>query len=84
MVKEIEVVSACSYEARSFGVRSGIYTYDFFELLQIRGDSDQYSYYSNIVTDIVAEDVPLYEKTSIDEFYIDYQEWTNSWDFSIH
>jgi hypothetical protein len=30
-----------------------------------------YSKYSDIVTEIIKEDVPLYEKTSIDEFYID-------------
>ena len=69
------VVSACSYEARVFGVRSGMPMRTALqlcpELLQIKGDSDQYSYYSNIVTDIVAENVPIYEKTSIDEFYID-------------
>ena len=69
------VVSACSYEARIFGIRSGMPMRLALqlcpELLQIRGDHDQYSYYSNIVTDIVSENVPLYEKTSIDEFYID-------------
>lgn len=69
------VVSSCSYEARAFGIRSGMPIRTALqlcpELLQIRGDMDQYSYYSNIVTDIVAEDVPMYEKTSIDEFYID-------------
>lgn len=69
------VVSACSYEARAYGIRSGMPMRTARqlcpELLQVRGDMDQYSYYSNIVTDIVAEDVPLYEKTSIDEFYID-------------
>jgi DNA polymerase-4 len=37
----------------------------------VRGDTGQYSYYSNMITDIIQEDVPLYEKTSIDEFYID-------------
>jgi DNA polymerase-4 len=36
-----------------------------------RGDHEQYSYYSNIITDIIKEDVPVYEKASIDEFYID-------------
>ncbi|MCX8479462.1 MAG: DNA polymerase IV, partial [Chitinophagales bacterium] len=37
----------------------------------IRGDYDRYSYYSEVVTDIIKEDVPVYEKSSIDEFYID-------------
>ena len=69
------VVSSCSYEARIFGVRSGMPMKTARqlcpELLQIRGDMDQYSYYSTIITDIISEDVPQYEKTSIDEFYID-------------
>jgi len=37
----------------------------------IRGDMDQYSKYSRIVTDIIAEKAPLFEKASIDEHYID-------------
>jgi DNA polymerase-4 len=41
------------------------------EAIIVKGDSGQYSYYSNMITDIIQEDVPLYEKTSIDEFYID-------------
>jgi DNA polymerase-4 len=37
----------------------------------IRGDHELYSQYSRMVTDIVAESVPVYEKSSIDEFYLD-------------
>lgn len=37
----------------------------------VRGDYDRYSYYSDMVTEIISERVPLYEKSSIDEFYID-------------
>jgi DNA polymerase-4 len=37
----------------------------------LRGDFDQYSKYSHLVTEIIAEKVPVYEKSSIDEFYID-------------
>lgn len=69
------VVSSCSYEARIFGVRSGMPMKTARqlcpELIQVRGDMDQYSYYSNIITNIISEEVPQYEKTSIDEFYID-------------
>ena len=32
---------------------------------------DSYSKYLRLVTDIVADQVPLFEKSSIDEFYID-------------
>lgn len=69
------VVSACSYEARAFGVHSAMPIKLARRLcpdaLFVRGDHDRYSYYSNIVTEIIEESVPLYEKSSIDEFYLD-------------
>src|SRR5690606_15730514 len=37
----------------------------------IRGDMEQYTRYSNMVTAIIAEDAPVYEKASIDEHYLD-------------
>jgi DNA polymerase IV len=37
----------------------------------VRGDHDQYTNYSNMVTEIISERVPVYEKSSIDEFYVD-------------
>ncbi|MDD2636842.1 MAG: DNA polymerase IV, partial [Bacteroidales bacterium] len=69
------VVSSCSYEARHFGVRSGMPAkmakYLCPDAVFIRGDMEVYSRYSKIVTDIVAEKSPTYEKASIDEHYID-------------
>lgn len=69
------VVSSCSYEARRFGVHSGMPMKLVRRLcpqaINVRGDSERYSYYSNVVTQIIEEEVPLYEKSSIDEFYID-------------
>lgn len=69
------VIVCCSYEARKFGVRSAMPAKLARrlcpELLMIRGDMDSYSKYSRIVTDIIADEVPLFEKSSIDEFYID-------------
>jgi len=69
------VVAACSYEARAFGVHSAMPIKLARRLcpdaIIIRGDYDRYSYYSEVVTDIIKEDVPVYEKSSIDEFYID-------------
>jgi DNA polymerase-4 len=41
------------------------------ELVVVRGDYEDYTKYSDTVTEIIAEKVPLYEKSSIDEFYID-------------
>ena len=69
------VVAACSYEAREYGVHSAMPMKRAKELcpeaIQIRGNSGTYSKYSEMVTDIIKETVPIYEKTSIDEFYAD-------------
>ena len=69
------VVSSCSYEARQYGVHSAMSMKTARMLcgdaVIIRGDMDIYSRYSNMVTEIIAERAPLYEKASIDEHYID-------------
>jgi len=69
------VVASCSYEARRFGVHAAMPMKLALRMcpdaIVMRGDYEQYSKYSHIVTDIIKEQVPLYEKTSIDEFYID-------------
>lgn len=69
------VVSSCSYEARKYGVHSAMPMKMALQLcpnaIILRGDMDSYSYYSNLVTDVIAEDAPLYEKASVDEFYLD-------------
>jgi len=69
------VVASCSYEARRFGVSSAMPMKMARMLCRdatfIRGDMESYSRYSHLVTDIIAERAPLYEKASIDEHYID-------------
>jgi len=69
------VVSSCSYEARKFGVSSAMPMKMARNMcpdaIIIRGDMEMYSNYSNMVTGIIAEKSPLYEKSSIDEHYID-------------
>ena len=69
------VVAACSYETRVFGVHSAMPMKLALRLwpqaLVIRGDHEDYSKYSRMVTDVIASRVPLYEKASIDEFYVD-------------
>ena len=69
------VVASCSYEARRFGVSSAMPMKMARILCRdatfIRGDMESYSRYSHLVTDIIAERAPLYEKASIDEHYID-------------
>jgi len=69
------VVASCSYEARKYGVHSAMPMKMALAMCNdavvIRGDMDLYSRYSHMVTDIIHEQSPLYEKASIDEHYID-------------
>ncbi len=69
------VVASCSYEARQFGVHSAMPVRMAKQLCSdaifIRGDMELYSKYSRMVTDIIAESAPVYEKASIDEHYLD-------------
>jgi len=69
------VVAACSYETRGFGVHSGMPMKMAKELcpeaVVIRGNAGTYSKYSDVVTEIIKEQVPVFEKSSIDEFYAD-------------
>jgi DNA polymerase IV len=69
------VIASCSYEARKFGVQSAMPVKMAKrlcpELVVMRGDMDSYTQYSSLVTDIIACEAPLFEKSSIDEFYLD-------------
>ena len=69
------VVAACSYEARQFGIHSAMpmkmAKERCPEAIIIKGNSGTYTKYSRLVTDIIREAVPVYEKSSIDEFYMD-------------
>lgn len=69
------VVASCSYEARKFGVHSAMPSKLAKQLcphaIFIRGNMDAYSKASLEITDIIRERVPLFEKASIDEHYID-------------
>ena len=69
------VVAACSYETRGYGIHSGMPMKMARELcpeaVVIRGNAGTYSKHSDVVTEIIKEKVPLFEKSSIDEFYAD-------------
>lgn len=73
--RERGVVSACSYEARAFGVESGMPSSKARQLcpqaIVLSGHRSEYSKYSRWVTQIIADKAPLFEKASIDEFYLD-------------
>lgn len=69
------VVASCSYQARKFGVHSAMPVKLARRLcpdaIIIGGDMELYSRYSQAVTEVVKESAPIYEKASIDEFYLD-------------
>ncbi|NQU85694.1 MAG: DNA polymerase IV [Mariniphaga sp.] len=74
-VSDRGVVAACSYEAREYGIHSAM-PMKMARMLcphavVIKGNSGIYSKFSDHVTDIIKEKSPLFEKSSIDEFYID-------------
>jgi DNA polymerase IV len=69
------VVASCSYEARQFGVSAAM-PMRMAKLLCpdaliIKGDMEEYSRYSSVVSDIIQDRAPVVEKASIDEHYID-------------
>lgn len=73
--RERGVVTAASYEARKFGVHSAMPMSRAMQLcpqaVVVKGSRGEYSRFSRWVTEIIAERAPLFEKASIDEFYID-------------
>lgn len=84
------VVASCSYETRFFGVRSAMPIKMALKLCPearvIKGDMEMYSKMSHLVTEVIQEKVPVLEKASIDEFYLDLSgmdkffgcyQWTN-------
>lgn len=73
--RERGVVAACSYEARKFGIHSAMPMKTAMRLcpqaIVVSGSRGEYSKYSRWVTEIIAAKAPLFEKASIDEFYLD-------------
>src|ERR1700761_8317358 len=69
------VVAACSYEARKFGIHSAMPMKTALRLCPhatvVGNARGEYSKYSRWVTEIIAAKAPLFEKASIDEFYLD-------------
>ncbi|ALL07792.1 DNA polymerase IV [Pedobacter sp. PACM 27299] len=69
------VVASCSYEARKFGVHAAMSSRMAKMLcphaIFVKGNMDAYSKASFEITEILRERVPLIEKASIDEHYID-------------
>ncbi|MFT3706011.1 MAG: DNA polymerase IV [Agriterribacter sp.] len=88
--KERGVVAACSYEARKFGIHSAMPMSQAMRLCPhatvVKGTRGEYSKYSRWVTEIIAAKAPLFEKASIDEFYLDLtgmDKYFNAWQWTI-
>lgn len=73
--QERGVVAACSYEARVYGIQSAMPMHRAMKLcphaIVVKGTRGEYSRYSRWGTEIIAAKAPLFEKASIDEFYLD-------------
>jgi len=73
--RERGVVTAASYEARKYGIHSAMPMKTAMRLCPhatvVGGSRGEYSRYSRWVTEIIAAKAPLFEKASIDEFYLD-------------
>lgn len=71
------IVTTCTYEARKFGVHSAMPMKTAMRLcpqaIVLSGNYSDYSRYSQWVTDIIGAKAPMFEKASVDEFYLDLQ-----------
>lgn len=70
------VVAACSYEAREYGLHSGMPIKQAYQLcpngIYLNGNHKEYSQYSKAVKRILEKYAPLIEQASVDEFYMDF------------
>lgn len=69
------IVLSCSYEARRFGVKRSMPVTLASRLCPQavfrKGDLDHYNYHSDVITEIIAEQAPVFERAALDNFYLD-------------
>jgi DNA polymerase IV len=69
------VLTTCSYEARAFGVKTGMNTWEARQkcpqLILVIGNNRKYTYTSTQIINIMREYTPLVEVFSIDEAFLD-------------
>ncbi|MBU0672194.1 MAG: DNA polymerase IV, partial [Candidatus Margulisbacteria bacterium] len=74
-IKKGSVVAACSYEAKAFGVKNAMSTWEARklcpELIVVIGDMTKYVYTSKIITRMLVKYTDLVEVFSIDEAFVD-------------
>mgnify|MGYP001481531136 CR=1 FL=1 len=70
------VISACSYEARKFGLHSAMPIGRAYKLcpngVYLKGHYSEYVHYSKSVKALLMQYAPVIEQASIDEFYMDF------------
>ena len=70
------VVAACSYEAREYGLHSGMPIKQAYKLcpdgIYVHGSHGEYGRFSNAVRYILEQYAPVVEQASVDEFYMDF------------
>ena len=70
------VISACSYEAREYGLHSAMPINQAYKLcpngIYLRGTMEEYSKYSKEVKNLLEQYAPVIQQASIDEFYMDF------------
>jgi DNA polymerase-4 len=74
-IKKGSVVAACSYEAKAFGVKNGMSTWEARKLcpnlITVIGDMTKYVYTSKVITRMLVDYTDLVEVFSIDEAFVD-------------
>ena len=69
------VVTSASREARRYGIQNAMPVRVALQRCPnatiLKGDFDLFSEYSNIVNEIITEQAPVHERSTIDEFYMD-------------
>lgn len=69
------IVAACSTEAMQYGIQVGMPMRIAQRLCRhsmvVRADYEEYARQSSLICDIIKDQVPLVEKSNIDEFYVD-------------
>jgi len=82
-IEKGSVVAAASYEAKAFGIKSGMATWDAKKLcpnlIIIIGDMTKYAYTSKIIFKMLRDYTDLVEIFSIDEAFMDITETMERW-----
>lgn len=78
------IVAACSYEAKAYGVKSGMSTYKAIEicpsLIVVPGDMEKYAFTSREIMKMLPDYTSEIEIFSVDEAFLDVTDTVKFWD----